>query len=107
MDPISLLILGAIGAAAAYAIVYFVNLTFEIIAKWFRNLSHLFQGINRNNLAFTIQSRMAAGQYKTVQGVFNNNSGSIFDARVIKSDQVDFQVQSAHDYGRTEVVIWQ
>ena len=60
MDPITLLILGIIGAAAATAAI-----SWTVIQNWI-DANKIPQGTAR-----IIKSRMASGKYRVVGGVFN------------------------------------
>lgn len=104
-DPISALIIGAIGAAAIFTIVYYAYLTWLILVTWFQEYKYLVN--NGDNVAFTLQERMASGQYKTIQGIFDLNSQEVVESRKIQSDNVDSRIQNAHENGREPLVVWQ
>ena len=103
MDTLSILIWTALWAgvsAGIYAIVYFANLTAQIIYEWFRKFAYLlvendrrsFQ--NREYLAFTVLKDMDSGSYQIVQGIFDNKNQKICAARVIQADSVDFSIKT-------------
>jgi len=116
MEPLSILIWTAVWAGVSlgiYATVYFSNLTFQIVHKWFLNFSYLMvandrrSSENRENIAFTVQKAMQSGDYNIVQGIFDNRTGDVRDARVIQAGSVDTTIKQAHSNGRKEVVFWQ
>ena len=106
MDPLSLLIWTAVWAgvsAGVYVIVYFANLTFQIIAGWFQQFAYL---MGAYDVGFTVRRAMADGNAVYVQGMFNTSNDKVKQARVIKASTVDSEVQRFHDHGRKEVAIY-
>jgi hypothetical protein len=106
MDPLSILILTVIWAgvsAGIYAIVYFANLTFQIIAGWFKQFAYL---MGEYDVGFTVRKAMADGNVVYVQGIFNTSNDKVKEARVIKPSSVDSEVERLHNYGRKEVAIY-
>ncbi|HIK12892.1 MAG TPA: hypothetical protein IGS52_21975 [Oscillatoriaceae cyanobacterium M33_DOE_052] len=113
MDPLSMLLWAAVWAGVAagiYVTVYFVDLTLEIIASWFRRFAHLIvqndrRAIgDRDYLAFTVKQAINTGNYKIAQGIFNTRTEEIYDARAIEAGSLDSKIQSEHRF--KEVVIW-
>jgi hypothetical protein len=104
MDPIvSWLIFAALTGAAAYTGVKIAQLTWNYLVQWFQKYRSSI--VNKEQVAFTLQEKLASGQYKTVQGIFNPSTQKVTDARNIESEQIDARVQSAH---RDEpLVIWE
>ena len=116
MDPLSILIWTAVWAgvsAGIYAVVYFANLTFEIIIGWFQKFAYLlvqndrrsFQ--NRDYIAATITQAVENRDYNVVECIFDNKNKKVYDARVMKAGSVDTTIKQAHSYGRKEVAFWQ
>lgn len=106
MDPLSILIFTVVWAgvsAGIYAIVYFANLTFQIIASWFQKFAYL---MGAYDVGFTVRKAMASGEVVYVQGMFNTSNDKVKEARVINYSNVDSEVQRFHDYGRKEVAIY-
>lgn len=118
MEPLTMLIWAAVWAGVAagiYTVVYFADLTAQIVLRWFRNFAYLlvendrrsFQ--NREYVAFTVQQAMASGDYNVVEGIFDNKNKKLYDesVRVMKASSVDSRIKEAHSYGRKEVAFWQ
>lgn len=98
--PIIWVAVAAFGAAVVtLAIVYWDN-----IIKWFEERNDLVME-DKDNIAFTLQDKIAKGEYKTVQGVFNKKSNTIKDARVMESKDVDEKLKNAHK--KDKLVIYQ
>lgn len=104
MEPIiSWMIFAALTGAAAYAGVKIAELTWNFLVQWFQKYRNRI--INKEEVAFTLQEKLASGKYKTVQGIFNPASQQVTDARNIESQQIDQRVQDAH---RDEpLVVWE
>lgn len=116
MDPLSILIWTAVWAgvsAGIFTVVYFANLTAQIIYEWFRKFAYLLVQNDRRSLqnreyvAFTVQQAMASGDYNVVEGIFDNKNQKVYDAQVMKAGSVDYKIKQAHSYGRKEVAFWQ
>jgi hypothetical protein len=106
MDPVTILIWAAVWAgvsAGIYVTVYFLNLTFYILADWFRKLASSMTG---NDVGFTVRQAMNNGTCTYVQGIFDTNRENVKNARVINTSGVDSEVNRYHDYGRKEVAIY-
>ncbi|HAX79666.1 MAG TPA: hypothetical protein DCY88_28495 [Cyanobacteria bacterium UBA11372] len=102
-DPLSWLIIAAIGSAAVCATVFFAYLTWSILVNWFQEYETL--ATRSTNVAATIKTKLASGDHAVVQGIFNKNTGETVKGRIIKYDKLDSQVRDAHR--NSEVVIWQ
>ena len=94
-------------------VVYFANLTTQIIFSWFKNFAHLvvandprsFQ--DREYLAVTVWKDIGTETYKIIQVIFDNKNQIIYDARVIKADSVDSVIKQTHSDGKIEIALWQ
>ena len=94
-------------------VVYFANLTAQIIYEWFRKFAHLlvendlrsFQ--DREYVAFTVWEDMDSSDYKIVLGIFDNRNQKVYDARVIQADSVDLRIKQAHSDGEKKIAFWQ
>lgn len=113
MDPLSILIWTAVWAAVSagiYVTVSFANLTLKILAEWFRRFAYLIVQNDRRSLrdreclAFTVKQALSSGEYKIAQGIFNNQTETIEDARVVNASSLDWNIQSEH-MGK-DVVFW-
>ncbi len=101
--PLILLILGAI-AAITITVVVVAILYWNDIKNWFQSRNYLKQS-DKDNIAFTIQEKLSSGNYKTVQGIFNQRTNDIKDGRVIESKDIDSGVRNAHR--NDQVVIYE
>jgi hypothetical protein len=72
-----------------------VILNWDRIISWFRSRTALNQA-DKDNLAFTIQEKLKAGDFKTIQGVFNKRTVDIKDAVVYEHKGMDAQLAQAH-----------
>lgn len=113
MDPLSILIWTAVWAgvsAGIYVAVYFANLTLQILANWFRQFAYLIVENDRRpirdreRLAVTVKEKINNGDYRIAQGIFNNQTDTFEEARVLTGRSVDWNIEREH-IGK-EVVIW-
>jgi hypothetical protein len=83
MEPISLLILAALGLFGGTAsVAYVAYLTLPQVRAWFQaRRAALF---DRDAVAATLVDLLASGQYRTVQGIFNTRSRTWTDYRTIE-----------------------
>ena len=103
MDPLTILVLGAIAAYNIFVIVYFVYLTWSIIVKWFQNNEEV--ATEWDNVAATAQTTLESGEVVVIQGIFNRKTGKPVKGRTIKYDDLDSRVREVHR--NNPVVIWQ
>ncbi len=82
--------------------VYIAYLMFRDLVTWFRDRQ---SRINKRKVAFTLQQKISAKKFKTIQGIFDTESQNLDEARIINSDSVDSQVADAHR--NDELVIYQ
>ena len=94
MDPLTLTLLIKLAVAAIAVIVVIVILTYDEIINWFRERSQIKEA-DQDNIAFTLQSKLANGNYKTVQGVFNTDTSRVLEGRTINSRNVDGTVRGS------------
>ena len=80
----------AILAACAIAAVLFI-LHFADIKKWFRNQ---YEVDNIETYRVVVKARLKSGQYKTIAGVFNDNTQEIYSQTAWKSDKIDAELQA-------------
>lgn len=92
--------------------VYFVNLTLQILANWFRQFADLMVESERRDikdrdyLGFTLLKQTESENYQFVQGIFAQKDSKVYKARVIEASSVDSQILKAHDFGKNELIIW-
>jgi len=83
------------GLVVGIAVTIIVMLYYEQIIGWFRVRQALKQS-DANNLAFSIQQRLASGNIKTVQGIFNERTNQLLDAKKYESQNVDDELARLH-----------
>ncbi|NES65446.1 MAG: hypothetical protein F6K24_09380 [Okeania sp. SIO2D1] len=100
-------------AAGIYTIVYFANLTFQIVFNWFKQFAYLIAAnnhripiINRNHLAATVCRNLDNNNVCLITVDFNQTTGEVENAEVMRASSVDSTIEQAHDYGRKEIAIW-
>jgi hypothetical protein len=101
--PLFALILGS-AALGALAVVVLIVLFWKEIVAWFKNRSNLVEE-DTENLAFTLQSKLKSGDYKTVQGIFNKRTADVVEGRKIESKEVDEKLHEYHQ--RNELVLYE
>ncbi len=85
-----------VGAAlVAMTVIAVAVLTFEEITNWFTDRQTLKES-DKDNIAFTLQEKLASGEYSTVQGIFNTRTQTIPAARTINSKRIDTKLASIH-----------
>ena len=96
MDPISVAILlkTSVSLYKAAVVQYQKRLTFKEVLEWFQSRNNLVA--SDNVVAFTLQEKLKDGKYKVVQGIFNTQTGSIIDNRILESDKVDHELAEVH-----------
>ncbi len=92
--------------AANISIVVVISfLAIRKIVDWFPSRSAI-NLADKDNIAFTLQSKLDSGNYKTVQGIFNTRNNDIKEGRVIEfSKDIDSQMKKLHD--NDELVIYE
>ena len=98
------LIFWILGAVATATVIFVICLFWNKIVEWFRNRNDI-KNKDRDNIAFTLQQKLDSGNYKTVQGIFNQGSNTMLDSTVIEHEQMDRELASNHQ--GQELVIYQ
>lgn len=93
----------ALAGAACGAVISLVCLHWEQIVDWFRGRASLKQS-DLNNVGFSLQERLASGDYQTVYGIFNTDTGAVLDAETVNSRSVD--VPLAREHGRSPLLVY-
>lgn len=100
-------------ATGLYVTVYFADLNAHILLSWFRNFDYLLVKNDRRSfqdreyLAFTVLKDIDSGSCQIVQGIFDNKSQKIYDARVIQAGSVDPIIKQTHRNGYKKIAFWQ
>lgn len=99
MIGIFLMLLKAVavaGATAAFVVI--ASLVLQEVINWFQARQHLCQA-DSDMIAFTLQEKLASGNFKTVQGVFNIKTSLVVEGRRIESERVDEELAGLHRNG--------
>jgi hypothetical protein len=96
MEPITLIILAAIGlfAGAASDVVRLAVLTLNEVRTWFQ--SRRAKLAHPSMVATTVVELMASGSYRTVQGVFSQRTREWYEQRTIESDRISYDLAELH-----------
>ena len=97
------IILGLIAAAGISAVVLAI-IYWDDIVEWFRSRNNIKQA-DKDNIAFTIKKNLQSGNYKVVQGIFNQRTEELKDTRVMESQKLDDKLLQHH--GGKELVIYE
>ena len=93
-----------IAAAAALAVVVVTIVYWDDIVKWFRSRNNIKEA-DRANVAFTIKERLATGEFKLVQGIFNTRTERVVDGHVMQAKQLEARLEREHQGG--DLVIYE
>lgn len=97
LEPISLILLAISlvgGATAAAGIVVIAFLTIRDVLTWFRTRTSRIH--SKDFVAATVLEHLSTGQYRTVQGIFNQRAGTWVEHRVIDSTRIDAELAALH-----------
>ena len=102
------MVLGLIGlilmAAVVLEVIFIVILAFLDVTAWFYDNSYIYQR-DADNIAVTLQRKLAAGEYETVQGIFNKRENRMAAGRKVRSEGYDEKLADKHR--NTELVVWE
>ena len=93
--PLIPLIIAACAGAALGAVIVLVVLNWERILNWFTGREKL-KNADRDHVAFTIQEKLASGNVKTIQGIFNKRTNEIPDGIQYESETIDERLAEIH-----------
>ena len=94
MEPITLLVLAALGGAATAGAVHIAVLTLPRVRAWFQ--ARRFTLVHPDLVGTTIVDLMAGGSYRTVQGVFNTRTRQWVGQRAVESYQLGHDLAQLH-----------
>lgn len=80
-----------LGAMAIMATVVWAIINFKEIVDWFKRKSYL---KNPEDIAFTLKTKMAAGDYEIVTGIFDPQQETVKTGEVIRSKQMDAEIRN-------------
>jgi hypothetical protein len=84
-------LLAILGGLALVAIVI-KFLSLDRILDWFRDSQNL-KGTDRVNLAFSVRKHLSNGNYGVVQGVFNQQTNQVLEAKKYDAEDVCNEVK--------------
>lgn len=98
-------ILLAVGAVALTCVVVAL-LGFENVVEWFTSyFSNKRRIKNKDDIAFTIKQKMANGNVKIVQGIFNQKNETLEGGIEYEAEKLDEQLESLHS--EEELVVYE
>jgi hypothetical protein len=101
---ITLLVLAALAGLGAVTLITIGFLTMGFLIDWFRDRAAQVT-TDPDKVAVTVADALDSGNVSYVQGIFDTEKKTFTDARRIKADDVDSDVQRAH--ARHKVAIWE
>lgn len=103
MDPSILLALIKLAVVSIAVVIVLSILTYKEVVNWFRERTEM-KNADKDNLTFTLQTKLSSGNYTTVQGVFNTRTSEVVDGRTVNSQKVDGTLKNLHD--RDELIVY-
>jgi hypothetical protein len=97
-------VLAALGPLGAIAVIAVALLTIGFLIDWFRDRAAEVTS-DPDKMAVTVAEAIESGNVSYVQGIFDTEKGAFTQARRIKADRVDADVERAHT--RHKVAIWE
>lgn len=89
------LLKAAITGAVAGAVIAVVCMNWQRLVDWFQSRLAL-KASDISNVGFSIQERLAGGDYRTVYGIFNTRTRELIDAEAVTSREIDLELQQVH-----------
>jgi ketosteroid isomerase-like protein len=90
-------------ASVALEIIFMVILAFLDVTTWFSEYSYIYQR-DTDNIAFTLKTKLATGDYETVQGIFNKRDSKVKTGRKVQSKGYDTKLANKHK--TKDLVVW-
>ena len=85
-----------LAAAAALAVIVLAIIYYDDIIAWFKARNDI-KLADKENIAFTIKEKLASGDFKVVQGIFNKRSESIVDGQAMQTKELDAEFDAVHE----------
>ena len=89
------LLKAAFTGVVAGAVICMLILHWEDICAWFQSRAAL-KSSNADNIGFSLQEKLADGNYKTVYGIFNTCTNEVLDSEAVSSQQIDPELAELH-----------
>lgn len=101
---IALLVLAALGPLGTIAVIAVALLTIGLLIDWFRDRAATVTR-DPDKVAVTVAEAIDSGEVSYVQGIFDTEKGAFTEARRVKANRADADVQRAHS--KHQVAIWE
>lgn len=88
------MIAAILGCIALLAVVCWAIISYRKIVDWFRSRHRI---KNPNEIAFTLNTRLKAGDYEVVQGIFDKHSQTVTDGQVINASEIESSIASGNE----------
>ncbi|GFO67477.1 hypothetical protein GMLC_10560 [Geomonas limicola] len=89
------LLKAALTGAVAGSVISLVCLNWDRICRWFQARISL-KARDIDNVGFSLQERLASGDYRTVYGIFNKKTHQVLDTETVSSGRIDDTVAEVH-----------
>lgn len=80
-------------------------LKWDTVIEWFTGYKKKVSLQDKNDLGFTTAKKMENGEYKVVQGVFNQKTNKVKDATAYEAKELDKEMSKFHE--KDELVIYE
>ena len=83
-----------LASAVLLGVVVWAIISRQKIIDWFRSRHRI---KNPNEIAFTLNTKLRAGDYEVVQGIFDKRTQSVTDGQTIHSHEIESSVASGNE----------
>lgn len=87
------LILAALAELIIEVVLTVVVLAFAAVVDWFVQRRAV---MDENDIAFTLRRQLDSGGYTVVQGIFDESTNQVSDARRVNANRLDPRLAKAH-----------
>lgn len=85
-----------IAAAGTITVIVVAIIHYKEIIAWFQKRNDL-KVADKENIAFTLKQKLETGDYKVIQGIFNQRTEDILEGRAMQSEKLDQEFEEAHE----------
>ena len=83
-----------LGCIALLTVVCWAIISYSKIIDWFRSRHRI---KNPSEIAFTLNTKLRAGDYEVVQGIFDKRTQTVTDGQVINSSEIESSIASGKE----------